>query len=453
MIVKATDLKKLENVYSMSGNQLVFMYGRLDSEKEELIKQFISDKKYFYYRCRQASEKEQCAMMGEEVKRQFDVHLNETSYREFFNRVKSNGPEKLVVVIDEAENVIKKDASFWDAILELKAHKLYPGPVMIVLMSSSLVWSNNVIMAEDSAYRKSFDAVIKLEDLSFLDLVRAFPDYSVSEAVALYGVLGGVPGFLNEWNGKKSFKQNICELVLSKNGALFDKAQQMISNELRELSVYNTILSTIAAEKNKLNDLYLETGFSRAKISVYMKNLAAFDIVKKHLSFETGGWDNAKKGVYQISDTFVNFWYRFVYPNLSDLYLLSPEAFYDRYIAKELDVYLNRYFIEVCKEYLSLLNQMNRLPIPVTKMASWIGKTGNIDILAQSSDRRNIVGSCNWTNSAMTLEMFAQLSKTMELAKVSSDHIFLFSATTFAEDLVEYAQKDSRIELVDMREL
>ncbi len=38
-----------------------------------------------------------------------------------------------------------------------------------------------------------------------------------------------------------------------------------------------------------MNDLYRTTGFSRAKISVYMKNLAAFDIIQKVVSFETGG--------------------------------------------------------------------------------------------------------------------------------------------------------------------
>lgn len=58
-----------------------------------------------------------------------------------------------------------------------------------------------------------------------------------------------------------------------------------------------------------------------------MKNLSHFDIVEKVVSFETGGWDNAKKGIYQIKDTYVNFWFKFVFPYLSDLYLMTPSAF------------------------------------------------------------------------------------------------------------------------------
>ena len=49
-------------------------------------------------------------------------------------------------------------------------------------------------------------------------------------------------------------------------------------------------------------DIFHATGFSRAKISVYLKNLANFNIAEKVVSFETGGWENAKKGVYQIKE-------------------------------------------------------------------------------------------------------------------------------------------------------
>ena len=228
---------------------------------------------------------------------------------------------------------------------------------------------------------------------------------------------------------------------------------QKISAELRELSVYNTILSAIAQGYNKLNDLYLKTGYSRAKISVYMKNLSHFDIVEKVQSFQTGGWENAKKGVYQIKDTFINFWFKFVFPHMSDLYLLKPYEFYDRYIAPELGTYLKRYFRNVCMEYMMLLNQMGRMPFPVHKIGTWVGKTGNIDIIAQSTDRRNIVGLCNWDQPQLTSQMCEELYQNMEKAKIRSEHIFLFSATRFEPMLAEHAKTDDRFELIDMNEL
>ena len=59
MKAKHTDLEKLEQLYKESGNQLVVLYGRRGCQKEELIKEFCDGKKFFYYRCRQASPEHQ----------------------------------------------------------------------------------------------------------------------------------------------------------------------------------------------------------------------------------------------------------------------------------------------------------------------------------------------------------------------------------------------------------
>ena len=451
---KQSILKHLEDLYAESGNQLVVLYGPMDCEKEALIRAFVETKKHFYYRARKASAKEQLVMMGEEVARKFDVKIQRDAYDEYFNRVKSGNPTKLVVVIDEFEHIVKKDPAFMESILKLKNRRLYPGPVMIILASSSIVWTEQDMpeaIGEEAVSK--IDARIKIPNMNFLEVVRAFPELSVSDTIKIYGVLGGVPGYLKYWKKRKTFKQNICDLILSEDGYFFKKAEELVASELRELSVYNTILMAIAKGENKLNDLHHYTEFSRPKISVYMKNLSQFDIIEKVVSFETGGWENAKKGVYRIKDTYVNFYYRFVYPHLSDLYMMDPEDFYDTYIEKELDDYLNRYFINVCMEYLSLLNQIRRLPLVVTKMGTWVGKTGNIDIIAQSADRQNIVGICNWKEEELTLPMCKELFDSMLKAKITSKHVYLFSAKSFSDDVRELARIDKRFELIDMNEL
>ena len=450
---KQADFKELEQIYAKNGNQLIVLYGRKDCRKEELLREFVQDKKCFYYRCRQASPDEQKRMMSEEIEAQYQVRLSKHSYDEYFNRVKSGDATKLVVIIDEVQYIMKRDPEFLNSVLKLKAKRLYPGPVMIILASSSIVWAEQDLDAAFGEEVKRIDARVKLEDFTFLELVRTFPSLPVSECIKIYGAIGGVPGYMEHWDEKQSFKENICRLVLTEGGYLFDMAQQVIASELRELSVYNTILSAIAQGHNKLNDLFLATGYSRAKISVYMKNLSHFDIVEKVVSFETGGWDNAKKGIYRIKDTFVNFWFKFVFPYLSDLYLMTPSAFYDAHIAKELDDYLSRYFRNVCMEYLQLLNQIGKVPFPIHKMGTWIGKTGNVDIVAQSSDRQNIVGLCNWKEPELTMQMCEDMYETMQKAKINSEHFYLFSAKSFEADLVEHAKRDTRFELIDMNEL
>ena len=453
MMIQTSELKKLEEVYGQSGNQIVLLYGRDNCQKEQLIKEFCKEKKFFYYRARQASEREQVLQMGQEVEAKYGIRLTRYSYDEFFNRIKSGDPTKLVVVIDEFQYIARKDVGFMNSILKLKAKKLYPGPVMIILTSSSLVWVEEDCREKYGEYLKKVDAAIRMEDATFLDVVRHFPEYGTSQAVQVYGIIGGVPGYLTRWNSKKSIKENVCRHILSPDGFLFHEAENYISIELRELSVYNTILAALASGNNKLNDLFLKTGFSRAKISVYMKNLMAFDVVEKVVSFDTGGWENTKKGVYRIANTYVNFWFRFVYPHLSELYMASPEQFYDAYIAPGIDEYLERYFKEVCMEYVGLLNLIGKLPMKISKMGTWIGKEGNIDIIAQNSVRENIVGYCNWNQPEFTMEMKEELLKSMKQAKIDAKYFFLFSAKGFSEEIRQLAEEDTRYILVDMNEL
>lgn len=453
MVIRHTELKKLEQQYEKNGNQFVVLYGREGCDKEALIRIFCKGKKFFYYRARKASAQEQCMQFGNEIEKQYDLSLAKYQYSEFFNRIRSGDASKLVVIIDEFQNIAKRDEEFFKAVLKLKAKKLYPGPVMIVLASSSVAWVEQELEELLGDGTKKVDSMIKLDDLKFIDMVRSYPEYSVSDCVKAYGILGGVSSYMNRWNSKKDIRSNICKHILSPNGFLFEEAERFIGSELRELAIYDTILAAIAAGYRKLNDLFNQTGFSRAKISVYMKNLAAFEVVEKVSSFETGGWENAQKGIYQIRSNYVNFWFRFVYPHLSDLYMMTPEKFYDTYIEKELDDYMNRYFVQVCMEYLELLNMVEKLPIRIHKAGTWVGKTGNIDIIAQDSARNNLIGLCNWSRPQLTYKMCEKLFDTMKKAKLKSDHYYLFSAKSFDEELLAKAKEDTRLVLVDMTQL
>ena len=193
---KATDSKELEQFYEKAGNQLVVLYGRKDCKKEELLRAFVADKKSFYYRCRQTSPEDQRRMMGEEIAAQYDVRLAKNSYDEYFNRIKSGDASKLVVIIDEVQYIMKRDPEFLNSILKLKAKRLYPGPVMIILASSSVVWTEQDLASVFGEEEKRIDAKIKLEDFTFLELVRTFPSLPVSECIKIYGAIGGVPGYM-----------------------------------------------------------------------------------------------------------------------------------------------------------------------------------------------------------------------------------------------------------------
>ncbi len=323
----------------------------------------------------------------------------------------------------------------------------------MIFATDDLVWAKGDYSELMRPYKNIDLGKCELEELSFLELVRIFPNRSIREIITMYGVTGGVQDYIPCWNPKLSLKDCIIRHVLSPRGYLYNEAENFLRTQLRETSVYETILAVLAKGKNKLNDIYQETGYSRAKISVYMKNLAGFGVVKKLDSFETGGWENAKKGVYTITDTFIHFWFTFVYPHLTALDLMSPQTFYERFIEPEIDYYMDEYFVKVCREYLALLEQTGSLPIVTGKEGTWIGKKGRIDIILQNDVRENVVGYCSWSDKHMSLSHLKHLEVSMEQAKVKAVKKYLFSAGKFDDDLKDAAAQDETIELVDMNEL
>ena len=57
--VYTTEQKKLEQLYREDKNNITLLYGNIDSGKDSFIKNFLSDKEYFYYDARNISPKEQ----------------------------------------------------------------------------------------------------------------------------------------------------------------------------------------------------------------------------------------------------------------------------------------------------------------------------------------------------------------------------------------------------------
>lgn len=453
MIGRTTELKALQQFYEQEGNQLVVLYGRKDIGKGELLSEFCRDKKFLYYAARQASPGLQRRMMGNEIQNKYKIKIQDFNYDTFFNRIRSGDASKLVFIVDDFEYIVKRDSEFMESIVKLKEKKLYPGPVMIILCSSSIAWVENDMVQCIGTKSKKITDICKLGELGFVDVVHLFPDYSVSESIQVYGILGGVPGYLRRWNAKMSLKENVCTHILSKDGFLYEEAWRYIGAELRELSVYNTILEAIASGRRKLNDLFLYTGYSRAKISVYLKNLMAFEVIEKVVPFETGGRANAQKGLYQIKNTYLSFWYRFIYPHMTDLHLMTEADFYDAWIAPEIEDYFNDSFRKVCMEYLELMSMVNQLPIQIHKIGTWVGKQGTIDIIAQNSVREKIVGLCNWSADSLTYEKYQQLLLNMEQARVSAKKCYLFSAKDFDEDIKKQAAEEENIVLIDMNRL
>ncbi len=166
------------------------------------------------------------------------------------------------------------------------------------------------------ARRKRSENSVKENRMSF------FPDYSGRDKVISYSVLGGIPHYLKQWDQKLSVAENIKRNILTKGCILYSEVDFLLHQELRETSVYNSVIEVVALGNTTLNSISQKSLMEdTSKTSVYLKNLIELGIVQREFSVDTKGKEraNGNRGIYRLTDNFFRFWYAFVFANFSQL--------------------------------------------------------------------------------------------------------------------------------------
>jgi len=455
MVGRKKELSFLNEQYNAGANSLVILYGRQGTGKTTLINEFLKDKSHIYYLAKECQTTEQQFLMKEELEKSTGAEINGVEFADIIKDSLNSfsGADKVVVVIDEIYNELKQGPALRDAIADV-LENYEDKSVMFILTSSSVWWVENHMVKDLGKLAMSITAFNKLSGLDFVDIVNRFESLSSRQCVYIYGILGGVPGYVDMWKDKSSVKSNIINLFLDKNGLFYREPERFLKSELRELSFYNTILANLAAGRVKLNELHARTGFSRAKISVYIKNLIQLDIVEKRFSSDEGDYSRTQKGVYCIKDPFMHFWYKFVFPNTGLLEMGHTEYVYDNIIEPQLSDYMHPYFVKVCKEYLNLMNQYKRLPVNYEICESWNGKEHNIDIIAKDIETGELIaGMCKWSDEPYSDDDFAAMIEKLEYAKIDCEYYYLFSKSGFREDFEISCKQINNVILIDLNSL
>lgn len=442
------EMQYLRRFYEKGGSQIVVLYGQAGVGKTRLIREFAGKLPCFYYACRDVSEREQQFRWGKELS-EAGRNLKEfPDWRALLAGSMQMLLKKQVLVLDEFQHIMKNSASFMEELISFAEEKADKQGLFVILVSSAASWVEGSMIKKMGAPAHKLSGLLKIRPLSFGETQEAFPKYSAEQLFGLYAVLGGNPGLWQYMSPEKSLKENICDTLLSPTGALFGECRRILSAELRELNVYQTLLSALASGRHKLNDIYEYTRFSRAKISVYLKNLMELGLVEKVFSYDAAGREHMQKGVYRICNHLVHFTFTYLYPAASKLQFINVESFYENDIEPTLRRYQSYTFKEMCKEYLLQRAAEGVLPFVVSIAGEWAGKAGDIDIVLQSETGETLLAVCEYEKAVFSYEDYEWLLFLAKQAKLRTDYIWLFADGRFEERLIEEAKEKENLSLI-----
>ena len=311
---RETEIKVLKEYMGREGSQLLILYGERGLGKTTLLSEFTRNyEDVIRFDCSIVSEREQLYMWGQKMQYVLGNLPKYPDFSDIFQAIddKTETEGKRIIIFDEFQNIAKVSEDFVD---KLFAHLLTARKdVFIILCSSQTEWIESSMIKRFGLWEKNINGFLKVRELPFVEFVKEFRQLSLIECMEGYAVFGGYPEIWNMIDSNLSLEENIIRYVCDPSSRLYHYGVWTVTAQLRETSVYNTILLTLANGKYKLNELHQHTGFSRAKISVYIKNLMELGILKKDSSVDTEGRDNLQKGLYGIANRYVDFTYQFLF--------------------------------------------------------------------------------------------------------------------------------------------
>ena len=386
MIIQLKDRKKerqeLDEVLNSKTFEFIVIYGRRRIGKTELILKATENKKRIYY----------LAIGAKNLERFYNIcigHYPQVSklkmdWEVLFDFLKDNAE---TVVIDEFQNMIQEDANILNIFQSVTDTILKDSPLKLFLLGSSIsVMTSKVLDHKSPLYGRKTGS-LELKSVSFFDLKEFFPKAGMEELVEIYGFADGVPYYLVRID--RSFWLWLKDEVEKERGFLKDEVDFLMRYEFEDVSTYKLILEAIAHGKIKLNEIKNYMNVKRTDISPYLRNLIEVGMIKREVPITENV--RSRLGRYYISDNFLKFWFRYIYPNVSSI----EEGIFDIDIIKgDYNRYLGHIFEDVSKQF--LIKERDKI-FKFSKIGKWWHKEREIDIVALNESTEEIMFiECKW---------------------------------------------------------
>lgn len=449
---RGSELSFLTKKYQTEGSSIAVVYGQSYVGRHALINEFVKNLPSKTFVARACSGRETRYLWGNEVRGNVSLLPEYPTYAELFKEVLISDAGKMVIVIDEFHNVVKGDPDFMKALVDFV---FAPGKlcdVFVILSTRSIGFVENGLVDRIGMLASKIGGFLKVKELKYEEMRRFMPSYTRKETMEMYALLGGYPGLWKHLDPYKNVKENINNVILKPDGFFMNEAVRLVECDLREVYVYNTILASLAEGRNKLNELHLHTEFSRAKLSVYIKNLMELELVEKAFSVDTDSRGNTQKGVYRIQHPLVHFYYKYVYPNMLAYKSMDPDAFYDKYIESSFRPFVESSMKKIGQELIKAYCDKGIIPFKPERIGEWVGKLDTIDVVAFDAEGKALIGMCNYDKNVMTTDDYDWVKFLAKKARLDVTQTVLITFERFDSKVMEAGNANNALQLISLKD-
>jgi len=388
-INREQELQFLEKHYTSKSAELIVIYGRRRIGKTELTLKFTKNKPHIYFLADRRPENELMQdmklRMSHYLKDESFAKLNIKDWTELFQEfLKWNKNGRIVIVIDEFPILIEGNRAIPSIFQKIWDLNLKDKNVLLILLGSSIGMMETEVLDYKSPLYGRRTGQWKLDPLKLFYLKHFFPKYNYETLISVYGCLGGVPAYIQKFDPDKTFWKNCEEKILKKGEFLYEEAEFLLREELREPRNYSSILKAIAQGAKSYGDILNLTNMDKSMLSKYTSVLEDLGFIKR--IYPIGIKPKPRKGIYTIADNYLRFWFRYIFPNKTELETGNTNNILSK-IQEDYNTYLGHTFEQATSEFLAEAKRKKLLSFSFTILGKWWFQKNEIDIIALDEEK------------------------------------------------------------------
>lgn len=366
---------------------MTFVIGRRRVGKTRLIKEAYKNKKLLYFFVSKKSEKLLC----EEYTRVISEILGKKvigrlgSFKELFEYIMVLGEDEHInVAIDEFQEFYNINPSIFSDIQNIWDEYKDKSKVNIVFSGSIYSLMFKIFEnAKEPLYGRA-DKKIILNGFDVKTLKDIYKDFSRRldpfDFISFYALTGGVPKYVELICNETDLTFNsMLNYIFSEGSFFLNEGKDVLVDEFgKDYHIYFSILSLISDSKTSRSEI---ESILEKSIGGHLERLEKeYRLVKrKQPVFSKPNTKNIK---YSINDNFLDFWFAFIYKNLSALEIKNYE-YVKEYVKKVIPSFLGKMLEKYFREQIALSGEYSYVG------SYWDRKSENeIDIIAMNEIKK-----------------------------------------------------------------
>lgn len=455
-INRTIELAALNEQYATDGASLMVIYGRRRVGKTTLIKEFIKDKRALYFLANEENEtigiRNFTEVLAEYTGQTYLKNASFENWKDVFEIfLKYNQNKKKLLIIDEFPYIVTANPAFPSILQWVWDTWFIHQNVMLILCGSLINMMEKHALNYGSPLYGRRTGQIKLKQVDFMHYAQFYEDMPYRDLIEHYAVTGGVPKYIELFNGKKNLYNEVSRLMLTPSGLLFEEPEFLLRREVDEIGSYFSIIKSIADGNHKAGKICTDIGVKQTSLPKYLKTLIDMDILEREVPVTDSNPEKSKTSLYQIKDNFLRFWFRFIYPERGRLEMGQSNYVLEKIKANFIDNHVAYVYESVCRSELWQLAISSNLQF--NKQGRWWNNNEEIDIVALDSSGKDIIfAECKYRIQPMDIDVFYNLLQKKALVPWKKEDrrekFVLFSISGFTGRLQELAKERDDLLLV-----